>query len=297
MAHVTVSTTVPRTTALSLARRGAQSLWLGLVGFYRSDNLTYAASLAYYTLLSIFPFGLLGLMLVGTVTSDDTNRQAVLAFVLRYFPAQFAFVSYQLAALHEAPPGLGVVGTLGVVWGALGIFGAISTSVNYAWGVPQGRSYWRHKLFSFAMLLVAGLLLLLAMLLLSAAHLVGTSAFARVVTRFPALALLQGLVVGQATTALFVLVVGLVFYFVPNTRVRFRDVWAGAVLTGVLWKTALTLFAAYVSDMARFTRINGSMAVVVVFLLWVYVQAVIVLYGVEFTAAWSKLTEAEPTTR
>ena len=163
--------------------------------------------------------------------------------------------------------------------------------------VPQGRSYWRHKLFSFAMLLVAGLLLLLAMLLLSAAHLVGTSAFARVVTRFPALALLQGLVVGQATTGLFVLVVGLVFYFVPNTRVRFRDVWAGAVLTGVLWKTALTLFAAYVSDMARFTRINGSMAVVVVFLLWVYVQAVIVLFGVEFTAAWSKLTEAEPTTR
>ena len=57
---------------------------------------------------------------------------------------------------------------------------------------------------------------------------------------FPALALLQGLVVGQATTALFVLVVGLVFYFVPNTRVRFRDVWVGAILTGLLWRLAFS---------------------------------------------------------
>jgi membrane protein len=71
--------------------------------------------------------------------------------------------------------------------------------------------------------------------------------------------------------------------------VRFRDVWIGAVVTGLLWKGALEGFSWFVGDMARFTRINGSIAAVVVFLVWVYVQAAILLYGVEFTAVYARL--------
>ncbi len=88
---------------------------------------------------------------------------------------------------------------------------------------------------------------------------------------------------------LFIFVVGLVYYFVPNTKVRFRDVWVGAVMTGLLWKGALETWSWYISDMTRFTRVNGSIAAVVVFLVWVYVQAVILLYGAEFTAAYARL--------
>jgi membrane protein len=78
---------------------------------------------------------------------------------------------------------------------------------------------------------------------------------------------------------------------VPNVKVRFRDVWIGALLTGLLWKGALEGFSWVFSDMSRFTRVNGSIAAVVLFLMWVYVQAVILLYGVEFTAAYARLRE------
>jgi membrane protein len=90
-------------------------------------------------------------------------------------------------------------------------------------------------------------------------------------------------------TVLFILVVGLVFYFVPNAKVRFRDVWVGAVLTGLLWRGALTLFSIYVRDLSRFNMLHGSISTVVVFLLWIYVSAVILLYGVEVTAAYARL--------
>ena len=79
------------------------------------------------------------------------------------------------------------------------------------------------------------------------------------------------------------------YYFVPNTKVRFRDVWIGAVVTGLIWKGALEAFSWYAGDMSRYTRINGSVGVFVVFLVWIYVQAVILLYGVEFTAAYARL--------
>ena len=89
--------------------------------------------------------------------------------------------------------------------------------------------------------------------------------------------MLRGLAVRHATTLLFIAVVGLIYYFVPNAKVRFRDVWIGALITGLLWKGALEGFSWYMRDMTRFTRVNGSIAAVVVFLVWVYMQAVILL--------------------
>ena len=270
------------------------SFWRGLQGFYDSENLTYAASIAYYALLSLFPFFLLVFALLGRSTADVSNRNDVLTFVLRYFPAQFEFITRQLDAFRGDTVSIGVAGTLALVWGALGVFGAISTSVNHAWGVEAQRSFWKHKLASFLMLLVAGLILLVALLLVSASQVVGASWFAEVLRVFPWLGIMRGFTIRHATTLLFILVVGLIFYFVPNAKVRFRDVWIGAFMTGLLWKGALEVFSWYMRDMTRFTRVNGSIAAVVVFLVWVYVQAVILLYGVEFTAAYARLRRGRP---
>jgi membrane protein len=144
------------------------------------------------------------------------------------------------------------------------------------------------------MLLVAGALLIAALLLVSAAQVIGATWFAGVLLHFPGLLVLRSLAIRNATTMMFILVVGLVYYFVPNAKVRFRDVWIGAFLTGLLWKGALSGLSWYMRDMSRFTRVNGSIAAVVVFLVWVYVQAVILLYGVEFTAAYARLRRGRP---
>ena len=116
-----------------------QALWRGFLGFYSSDNLTYAASIAYYALLSLFPFSMLALAILGSVTADETDRNAVLSFVLRYFPRQFDFITVQLDAFRTHSISLGVLGTIALVWGALGVFGAVTTAVNYAWGVEKTR--------------------------------------------------------------------------------------------------------------------------------------------------------------
>ena len=166
--------------------------------------------------------------------------------------------------------------------------------MNYAWGVEKQRSFWKHKLVSFVMLLFAGLILLIALLLISATQVVERELVRRGARRLPGLGVLRGFAVRHATTLLFIAVVGLIYYFVPNAKVRFRDVWIGALITGLLWKGALEAFSWYMRDMTRFTRVNGSIAAVVVFLVWVYVQAVILLYGVEFTAAYARLRRGRP---
>ncbi len=271
------------------ARLTGLSAYRALLGLLQSDSLTYAASIAYYALLSLFPLSMLGLVVLGSVTADERDRMIVLEFVLQYFPRQFDFITTQLDAFRSNRVTFGVFGTLALVWGALGVFGAISTAINYAWRVETPRSYWGHNAFSFLMMVVAGLVLLLALLLVSATQVVGASWFAGVLSGFPGLGVLRSFIVRHATTALFIVVVGLVYYFVPNAKVRFKDVWIGALVTGLLWKIVLEGFSWYMRDMGRFTRINGSIAATVVFLFWVYVQAVILLYGAELTAVYARL--------
>jgi membrane protein len=280
--------------AWGVVRLTGLSLWRGFLGFYNSDDLTHAAAIAYYGLLSLFPFLLVVLSMLGSVTADEADRRAVVDFLLRYFPTQFEFVVRQLDAFRQTRVQIGVVGGLALIWASLGVFGAITSAVDHAWGVEKQRSYLKHKLFSFLMLVAAGVLLIGALVLVSAIQVVEASWFAGVLVRFPGLVALRSLTMHYAATLMLILVLGLIYYFVPNANVRFRDVWVGAVLTGLLWRGALAGFSWYVRDMTRLNLIHGSIAAVVVFLLWVYVSAVILLYGVEFTAAYGRLRRHRP---
>jgi len=271
----------------------ALAIWRGVTGIYNSNDLTFASSIAYYALLSLFPFFLLALAILASVTDNDAQRAAVLNFVLRYFPQRFEFVNAQLQTMQASGVQLGVFGSVLMVWAAMGVFGAITSAVNHAWGVEKQPSYLKHKLMSFLMLVTASLLLLVGLLLASAIDVAEARWFEVVITRVPELLILQGWLLKSASTVIFIVLVGLVFYFVPNAAVRFRDVWVGAVLTGLLWRAALAGFSRYVRDLHRFS-VHGSIAAVVVFLVWIYISAVILLYGVEVTAAYARLRRRRP---
>ena len=270
------------------------AIWRGFVGVYNSDDLTFASSIAYYTLLSLFPFFLLVFSILGNVTSNPGDRARILEFILRYFPRQFEFVTIQLDAMQQNTVQLGIAGTLLLIWAAMGVFGAITSAVNHAWGVDKQPSYLKHKLISFVMLVAASLLLITGLLLISAMNVLEARWFSVVAAHAPQLSFLRHFALRWGTTALLIAVVGLVFYFVPNAKVRFKDVWVGAVVTGLLWRLALLGFSWYVRDLTRFSKLHGSIAAVVVFLIWIYISAVLLLYGVEVTAANARLRRHRP---
>ena len=118
--------------------------------------------------------------------------------------------------------------------------------------------------------------------------------FGVMLARFTWLEALQTVTVNSSATILLIVGIGLIFYFIPNARTRFRDVWVGAVLTGILWRFAFQGFSWYMSGSGRLAFIHGSIATVVVFLLWVYISSVILMYGVEFTAAYARLRRRRP---
>ena len=270
------------------------ALWRGVVELVNSNDLTHAASIAYYALLSFFPFLLLVISLLGSVTADENDRLAVLTFVFRYFPTQLDFVTNQLDALRQSHIQLGLAGGAALIWASLGVFGAVTSAVNEAWGVEKQRSFLKHRLVSFMMLVAAGGVMMLALLFVTAIQIAQASWFGVMLSRFHWLTALQTLTFRYLTTILLVIGVGLVFYFIPNAKTRFRDVWVGAALTGLLWRAAFDGFSWYIKHNSRLTMIHGSIAAVVVFLLWIYVSSIILMFGVEFTAAYARLRRRRP---
>jgi membrane protein len=266
----------------------AQAAKKAFISIYNSDDLTHAASIAYYSLLSLFPFLLVLVWLIGVVTSRADARAQTLNFVLHYFPTRLDFVARQLEALQHQRVSLGLFGGVALTWASLGFFSAISTAVNHAWKVERNRSYLKHKLVAFLMMLAACGLLALTVFIVSVSQVVEASWFGAVAANYPSLLHFRGLAAKWTTTLSLIVGVGLIFYFVPTAKVRFRDVWVGATFTGLLWRIAFAGFAWWVRDISRFS-IHGSISAVVVFLVWIYISAVILLYGVEFTAAYSRL--------
>jgi membrane protein len=88
-----------------------------------------------------------------------------------------------------------------------------------------------------------------------------------------------------------VLVTGLLYYVGPNQPMKFRSVWPGAILATVLWLLATTVFALYVRHIANYSVLYGSIGAVIALLVWMYLLAVITLFGCEYNAVRERLLE------
>ena len=136
--------------------------------------------------------------------------------------------------------------------------------------------------------------MMLALSIVSLVEVVERSRFGAIVMSIRELDLVQTLGFQYLGTGLVIIAVGLVFYFIPNAKTRFRDVWVGAILTGALWRFAFDGFSWYLGRNTGLRMIHGTLAAVLGFLLWIYVSSIILMYGVEFTASYARLRRRRP---
>ena len=275
-------------------RIGVQAAGRGVIEFYNSNDLTFASSIAYYSLLSIFPFSLLVLAVLGHIRVNESGA-TLLQMLTIAVPGNPDFLT-QIADLGPRALQLGALGTLVMLWAAMGVFGALTSAVNHAWGVEKPPGFFHHKLIAFVMMLASGFLMVIGLLLISAVQVSDSTWFTHVANRWPWVSEARGLLVRNAPTPIFMLVVGLIYYYAPNAKVRLRDVWVGAILAGFLWRGAFALLSWYLRDLSRFTM-HGTVATVIAFLAWVYFSAVILLYGAEVSAAYARLRKQIPQTK
>ena len=110
-----------------------------LTRFLHSEDFTYASAIAYYSLVSLFPFLLFAVVILGRFTDSEAEREAATALVLQFLPDQVDLVARQLDSISEASVAFGIAGSVVVLWVSLGVFRVTSQAVNHAWGSKSGQ--------------------------------------------------------------------------------------------------------------------------------------------------------------
>lgn len=250
------------------------------------------AALAYYTVFSLAPMVLVLLAIVGMIfRNDPAGAWNKITQQMTYFLDPSAVHVVQNIAQQTSQGGKSTIATIiGValaLFGASGVFGQLQDALNTVWGVKPkpGRGIWgfiRTRFLSFA--LVAGICFLLLVSLAIEALLKGFSHYVQSV-------LPGGIVIALSVYLIFdfavvVLLFAIIFKFLPDVKIQWRDVWIGAVLTAILFGLGKWLLGFYLGSGAA-SSAYGAAGSLITLLLWVYYSSQILLFGAEFTQVYA----------
>ncbi len=249
------------------------------------------AALAYYTLLSMAPLLILVLAICGLVFSKSEVQRDLLNQVQSLIGyAGATAVQMLILSAHRASSGVlaTAVAVITVLFGASGVFVELRNSLNTIWDAPPQRSStWQsfilQRLASFGMVLALGFLLLVSLLV--------TAGITAAEKFFKGLIPVHFALLSQAVNTLLSvftisLVFGLIFKFVPNLPIRWREVTIGAVATAVLFTGGKYLLALYLTT-AGVGSTYGAAGSLVAMVVWVYYSAQIFFFGAVFTRAYA----------
>lgn len=266
------------------SRRGA--ITRAVRGF-RADGLTdWAAALTYYGILSIFPAMLAVVSILGLFGSRAISP--LLDNVATLAPGAVRDILTQsLTSLEQNQGSAGLLAIVGIavaIWSASGYIGAFTRAANAVYGVPEGRPIWKVLPLRLAVTVV-----LVVLLAVSAVIVVFTGGLAD----------RAGQVLGLGDTALtvwniakwpvlllvVVLILAILYRATPNVRMSgLRLITLGSLLAVLLWIVASAAFGVYVANFGSYNKTYGTLAGVIIFLIWLWVTNLAVLLGVEVDA-------------
>ncbi len=277
----------------------ARSWWGVLkrtVGEFRADNLTdWAAALTYYAVLSIFPALIVLVSIVGLAGDSATRSMLDNIDQLGPGPAQ-DIISGAIREIsgNQGTAGVAlIVGLAAALWSASGYVGAFSRAANVIYEVGEGRPFWKLRPYQVALTLT--LLLLVAF---SAIAVVLSGPLAeqagKVLGVGGAAVTVWNLVKWPVIVLVVLTMVAILYYAAPNVRhPGFRWITPGGALAVTLWIAASAGFALYVASFGSYNKTYGSLAGVIVFLVWLWLSNVAVLLGLEFNAELERGRETE----
>lgn len=268
---------------------------------FADDNCTQmAAAISYYVLFSLFPLLIFSVGVLGLALQDSELQRDLVEVVLDYIPlseteGQNDVESAVRSIATTSSGALGIFGLLGMAWSGSNMFGVVRRSLNLAYDLELHRPLVRQKLLDLG--------LVLAFTPFFIASLAGTAAirFARRTSEdvpgvsdasqsFGVVWEVLPLLIPAAVsfTAFTVL-----YWIVPATRVRLRDVWLGSAIAALLFEASKVGFSVYLENFSNYNVVFGSLGAVVAFLFWVFISANIMLLGAEIASEYPRVMRGD----
>lgn len=256
---------------------------------FREDNLSdWAATLTYYGLLALFPALIALVSIVGLVADPKSTTDTLTDIVTEVGPDSaadtFAGPIEQVTESRATAGFALVAGTLVALWSASGYLGAFIRASNVIYETREGRPFWKLRPLQVLMTLV--IVVLIAVMALGVV-LTGpiVSAVAEPIGVSDTAVSVWNIAKWALIALLFVLMIGLLYYASPNVKQRgLRWITPGGLVALAVWLSASGAFGLYVSQFGAYNKTYGSLASVVVVLVWMWITNLAILFGHELNA-------------
>jgi membrane protein len=266
---------------------------LGLVDFFKLTSkevsedhvMAFAGNLTYKALFAIFPFFTFLLSLLGLFNAKDLVNTMLEKISGLVPPGAFGFIENQLLSITnsqaESAFTLGaIVSILLALWGVSGAFRSVMEAMNVMYGVEEDRPFWKKYGISIFISLAVIVLLLTALVLVVFGSTVG-GGLASVVGLGSVFQTVWSIVQWPILAFVVLFAFALVYYFAPAAKQKWRWISPGSVMAFVFWLVFSLLFSLYVSTFGSYNETYGSLAGVVILMLYLYYSAAIMLIGAE----------------
>jgi len=248
----------------------------------RDDANDMAGSIAYYSLLSIFPLLLGVFSILGFFISSEIIQRQIFQFLEANLPASVDLIERNVTQIVQLRGTFGIISLLSLFWTGSAVFSAIGRAMNRSWGVRKPRPFYIRKLRDISLGLAITILFFLSLGLTSFSSVILTIDISGMETMTHAVSRVLGFV---TIFAVFILT----YKFMPNVKTYWRFIWPGAFLAAVLFEIVRYLFIYYLGKFASYELVYGSVASIIVLMVWIYLSAYTVVIGAEFSSAYSRM--------
>ena len=253
--------------------------------FGEGDSSYLSAGIAYWALFSLFPLALAVVSILGFLYPSEDSQREVVATISRTLPVSGGYLASLVAEVAEARGILGLLAGVGMLLSGAKLFASIRRGVNHAWKSTVPHGFFQARAIDSIMLVGAGGLAIAVVAFgLSGLGLPilfqDSSGFAGVLV----------VVLRELLAVAFTIGVFLVLYrYLPNTEVHWRDVWLGSLIGGILFHIVKLGFTWFLASFDRFNLVFGSLGTLMAALAWAYFSSQSLMWGAHFASAYSQL--------
>ncbi len=277
--------------ALKYLKRTGKVLLATFNGFLDDRGLKLSASLAYYTVFALAPLLMLVISLISTFLGKDAIRNNIYPQIKSYVGSSAALQIQEMiknVSLSGKTTIALVTSVATLVIGATSIFMEIQDSINIIWRVKaKPKKGWvkmlTNRLISFSMIISLGFLLLVSLIISTLISALST----KITHYFPEVTIQLFNLISIGITFLVIAVLfGIIFKFLPDVKITWRDVRTGAFFTSLLFMLGKYLIGIYIQTTGTGST-YGAAGSLIVILVWIYYTSAILYFGAEFTRVYA----------
>ncbi|MCI9070458.1 YihY/virulence factor BrkB family protein [Clostridium sp.] len=253
-----------------------------IVKIKNDDIFALAAQLAYYLILSFFPFLIFLLTLIGFSNLDSME---VLGALRAMLPTSAFELIYNviIEVIEKQNTGLLGASLLLVVWSASSAFRAVIKGINKAYGLNENRSFIKRAFIAIICTFSLAFVILLTLILLVFGGLIGNliaSYLPHPIIVYRIWNFLRYILV----IFMMILIFASIYRYTPSKRLKWKEVFPGAIACTVGWLVVSLGFSFYINNFSNYSKIYGGLGAVIILITWLYLTSIILITGGEINS-------------